>query len=101
VAVEVADNPGESRFEITCDGELAGFAAYKRQPGVISFSHTEVDDKFEGRGLGSKLAKAVLDAAREEGLDVLPFCPFIAGWIGKHPEYLDLVPADQRERFKL
>ncbi len=68
---------------------------------MIAFNHTEVDDEFEGRGLGSQLAQAALDAARDEGLDVLPFCPFIKAWIGKHPEYLDLVPADQRERFGL
>ena len=98
----VADNPGESRFEIfTDDGERAGFAEHERQPGVMALRHTEVDDRFGGQGLGSALARGALDAAREEGLAVLPFCPFIRRWIGNHPEYADLVPADQRERFGL
>jgi predicted GNAT family acetyltransferase len=101
VATEVTDNPDENRFEIRADGELAGFAAYERSPGTISFRHTEIDDRFGGKGLGSELARNALDAVRAEGLAVLPFCPFISGWIRKHPEYLDLVPEDQHERFGL
>jgi predicted GNAT family acetyltransferase len=102
MAVEVTDNQDGSRFEIRTDGELAGFAAYKRKPDLISFSHTEIDDRFEGQGLGSKLVKAALEAARSEGLGVLPFCPFVRSYIERHPdEYLELVPEDQRERFRL
>nr|WP_260613044.1 MULTISPECIES: GNAT family N-acetyltransferase [Streptomyces] len=97
----VADNPGRSRFEVFDDDELAGFAEYHRYQDEIAFIHTEIDPRFEGRGLGGVLARAALDAAREQGLGVLPFCPFIRGWIGKHPEYTDLVPQGQRARFGL
>lgn len=93
-AVRVADNPGAHRFEAHLDGELAGFAAYRRGPGRITFTHTEVDDRFEGRGVGGELARHALDAARAEGLAVVPRCPFIGGWIDKHPEYGDLVASD-------
>ena len=58
------------------------------------FTHTEIDDAFEGQGLGSTLAKAALADAREHGLRVVPLCPFIAGYIKKHPEYTDLVDHD-------
>src|SRR3712207_7478230 len=52
--------------------------------------HTEVDDQFEGRGIGSALARGELDAARADGLDVLPLCPFMAAYIRDHPDdYLD------------
>ncbi|MEU8722667.1 MULTISPECIES: GNAT family N-acetyltransferase [Streptomyces] len=97
----VADNPGRSCFEVFDDDELAGFAEYHRYQDEIAFIHTEIDPRFEGRGLGGVLARAALDAAREQGLGVLPFCPFIRGWIGKHPEYTDLVPQGQRARFGL
>jgi predicted GNAT family acetyltransferase len=97
----VTDNAEKSRFEIQDGGELAGFAEYHRSGNEIAFIHTEVDPRFEGRGLAGKLARAALDAAREQGLDVLPYCPFIRAWIGKHPEYTDLVPASHRERFGL
>jgi len=32
---------------------------------------------------------------------VLPFCPFVRGFIEKHNEYLDLVPVERRAQFKL
>jgi predicted GNAT family acetyltransferase len=87
----VADAPERSRFEISVDGALAGFALYKLAPGRITFVHTEIDDAYSGHGLGGKLARAALDDVRARGLAVRPNCPFIAGWIAKHPDYADLV----------
>jgi predicted GNAT family acetyltransferase len=89
--VEVRDNPSEHRFEIHDDGKLAGFARYVRRPGRIFFVHTEIDPAFEGRGLGSQLASAALDATRATGERIVPFCPFIANYVVRHPEYADLV----------
>ena len=90
--VVVTDNPGASRFEAHLDGELAGFAAYQAADDLIMFTHTEVDDAFEGEGVGSALARGALDAVRADGSrKVLPRCPFIRGWIEKHPDYQDLV----------
>ncbi|GGM52719.1 N-acetyltransferase [Micromonospora sonchi] len=97
----VVDNPSAGRFEIMVDGQVAGFAEYRRRNGTISFTHTLIESNFEGRDLGSKLARGALDAVREEGSGVLPFCPFIRGYIQRHPDYLDLVPTDQRARFEL
>ncbi|MEU1281256.1 GNAT family N-acetyltransferase [Streptomyces sp. NPDC005805] len=97
----VVDNPGESRFEIFDGDERAGFVEYHRFRDEIAFLHTEIDPRFGGRGLGGVLARAVLDEAREKGLKVLPFCPFIRGWLGRHAEYTDLVPQEQRARFGL
>lgn len=90
-----------SRFEIHVDGQLAGFAQYRLAPGRITFTHTEIDEAFEGRGLGSALARGALDAARERGLAVVPLCPFIRSWIAKHPDYVALVPEADRARFAL
>jgi predicted GNAT family acetyltransferase len=90
--VEVTDNPERSRFEAHVDGELAGFAAYRTADDLITFTHTEVSDDFEGRGVGSALARGALDAVRADGTrKVLPRCSFIRGWIEKHPDYQDLV----------
>ncbi|MFH8384708.1 GNAT family N-acetyltransferase [Kitasatospora sp. NPDC018058] len=97
----VTDNTEKSRFEIHDAGELAGFAEYHRSEGEIAFIHTEIDPRFEGRGLGGRLARAALDTARDQHLAVLPYCPFIRGWITKHPEYTDLVPTSHRARFGL
>ena|SRR6187431_2940818 len=90
--VVVTDNPGSSRFEAHLDGELAGFSAYQAADDLIMFTHTEVFEAFEGKGVGSALARGALDAVRADGTrKVLPRCPFIRGWIEKHPDYQDLV----------
>jgi predicted GNAT family acetyltransferase len=74
---------------------------YRRRPELIEINHTEVFKSFEGQGVGGALARQSLDRVRGEGLAVLPFCPFLAGWIGKHEAYLDLVPEGSRARFGL
>jgi predicted GNAT family acetyltransferase len=90
--VEVRNAPEQSRYEVHVDGRLAGFAAYSLQADTIVFTHTEVDDDLEGQGIGSALARGALDDVRAAGeRRVVPRCPFIAGWIDKHPEYADLV----------
>lgn len=97
----VTDQPEQSRYEITADGEVAGFAEYRKHPNVIAFLHTEIDEKHAGKGLAGKLVRFALDDARRQGLQVQPFCPFVRGYIAKHSEYLDLVPDGQRARFEL
>jgi predicted GNAT family acetyltransferase len=98
----VLDAAERSRFEIHVDGRLAGFAVYRlKDPGLIVFSHTEIDNAYEGQGLGSVLIRAALDAARGRGLAVRPDCPFVRGYIARHGEYLDLVPVELRPRLGL
>ena len=66
---------------------------------MIAFIHTEVDERFEGMGLGGQLIASALHTTRPNGLAVLPFCPFVRGSIVKHPTYLDLVPAELSHQF--
>ncbi len=96
----VVDVPESTRFEIHVDGRLAGFSEYVMAGRRIVISHTEVDEAFEGRGIGGALARATLDAVRERGLEVVPVCPFVAGWIHKHPEYAALVTPALRPQFE-
>lgn len=91
MATEVADAPEDKRYEIRVDGEVAGFAEYILTDGLITFTHTEIDPGHEGRGLGGALVRGALDDVRGRELDVLPLCPFVKGWIQRHPDYVDLV----------
>lgn len=90
---DIRDNPARHRYELTLDGVTA-FVLYRRKEGVITFIHTEVPPALGGRGVGSRLARHVLESARAEGLRVIPVCPFIAAWMKKHPEYDDLRVAE-------
>jgi uncharacterized protein len=91
-SVTVRDNADKSRFEAVDDsGAVAGFATYRHRGDTVVFLHTEVDDAYEGQGVGSKLAKAGLDAARQDERRVDPQCPFIKSYIDRHSEYADLI----------
>lgn len=98
---EVVDRPEAHRYEVLADGKVAGYVEYQRDPREIMFIHTEIDEAYEGKGLGSVLVRHVLDDARERGLAVLPLCPFVRGWISRHEDYLDLVPTTARQKYNL
>ena len=88
----MSNNSAESRYEARLDGELAGYAEYELDGETIVFTHTVVEEQYEGRGVGSTLARMALDDVRANGgRRVVPQCRFIESWIDKHPEYHALV----------
>lgn len=99
--VVVTDATERNRFIATVGGEAAGFLVYRLRPGLIALIHTEVDENFEGHGVGGRLARFALEQARAKGLEVLPFCPFVNDWMKRHPEFNDLVPDAYRANFDL
>ncbi|MDI1346996.1 MAG: GNAT family N-acetyltransferase [Pseudolabrys sp.] len=87
---DVRDNSARQRFELDAEGHVA-FSEYMRADGVIEIRHTEVPPALNGKGIGSRLVRGLLDLVRAEGVKVRPRCPFVRGYIEKHPEYADLV----------
>lgn len=98
---KVIHNQEEQRYEIWADDELAGFTEYHPYKSALAFIHTEVDPRFEGKGLASTVVRSALDEVRSRRESVLPFCPFVRGYIRKHREYVELVPANDRDSFGL
>jgi uncharacterized protein len=98
---EARDNPDRSQLELLVDGRRVGYMRYRRFPDRIDLIHTEILPQHEGRGYGSVLIAAALAQAREEGLAVIPHCPFVREYIGRHPGALDLVPTERRAEFGL
>ncbi|UUR07466.1 GNAT family N-acetyltransferase [Sphingomonas glaciei] len=96
--MDVIRNEDEQRFEIHLDDGAIGFADYRLGQGKVTFPHTVVPPHHEGQGIGSAIAKASLDWARAEGLQVIPACSFYANYLKRHPEYHDLLDADTRKR---
>jgi len=90
---EVLHNASAHRYEIRIGDELAGHTVAEptEDPGVILFPHTEIAEAFEGKGLASVLVQGALDDIRERGLRIKVTCPYILGWLPKHPEYEDLL----------
>jgi len=80
----VSNNRAQHRYELAVEGHVA-MAHYELAGGVITF--------VGGKGIGSKLIQGALDQVRADGLKVIAQCPFVKGWIGKHPGYADLLQA--------
>nr|WP_179715236.1 GNAT family N-acetyltransferase [Petropleomorpha daqingensis] len=87
----VSDAPDDDRYEIRDGDRLLGIAAYHRRGDVLVFTHTEVNPDEGRSGLGSTLVRAALDDVRAKGGKIIAQCPFVRGWIERHPDYADLV----------
>jgi predicted GNAT family acetyltransferase len=86
----VRDHADLHRYELEVDGQTA-IAAYRRSPGVVTFTHTEVPEVLEGHGVGRELIQGALDDVRSRGEKVIALCPFVAAFIRRHPDYQDLL----------
>ncbi|MFF3038832.1 GNAT family N-acetyltransferase [Arthrobacter citreus] len=90
--MKIQHNPARHRYEaIGDDGTVAGFAAYRDAPGSRAFTHTEVSDAYQGQGVASQLARYAVADVQDAGLRLVPYCPYIARWLKKHPEYAGIV----------
>ena len=88
MTLTVRENADAHRYEASDDsGVVAGFVEYVDHRGIRLLFHTEVDDAFEGRGVGSTLAREAIEQASDTGLEVHVSCPFIKAWVAKHPDY--------------
>ena len=87
---ELRDDTARHRFELDVEGSTA-FVEYRDEPGRLVLVHTEVPAELGGKGVGSRLAAAVLDEARRRGRPVKAECEFIASYIERHPAYRDLL----------
>ena len=97
----VRDNFDRHRFEIDLGGGNFAVAEYTLTPDKIIFTHTEVPEAYEGKGIAGTLIRFALDAARERGLQVVPLCPFVAAYVQKHAEVQDLLDPAWRKRLNL
>jgi uncharacterized protein len=94
--LKIENNESTHRWEAHLDQHLA-VAEYRRRGETIFFIHTEVPRELDGQGVASQLVKTALDDARTQHLVVVPFCPFVAGYIRRHPDYKALVPPEYRD----
>jgi predicted GNAT family acetyltransferase len=90
--LSVVDNPDLSRFEARTDeGAVAGVVEYTRTDESVSLDHTEVDEAFHGKGVGSRLVSGTLSLLLDEGVHVVNDCPFIERYMRRHPADYDWV----------
>lgn len=90
----VRDNPAELRYELLDGDDVIGEIRYRREPGAVALVHTEIESAYEGQGLAGLLVAGALRDLRERGLGVIPVCPFVRGWLRRHPDQADIVVHD-------
>ena len=90
MAYELTDNQDKKQYEIQVDGKTVRLE-YIKTTGKIFLTHTEVPQGLEGRGLGSQIIGQVLEEVKKNDWELVPMCPFVAGYIKKHPEWKALV----------
>ena len=98
--LRIVDRSERQRYQAWLGDEFVGYSEYETEPGRVVFTHTVIKPEFEGRGIGSRLARHVLDDARDRGLRITPVCPFIRAYLERHPEYdaiVDYPPERQPE----
>jgi predicted GNAT family acetyltransferase len=93
----ITDNRAERRYETIADGMIA-ILEYDLDGDRIKLRHTEVPVALEGRGIGGALARHALEDAKARGLIVVPTCLFVTSYLGRHPEYVDIVAEEHRAR---
>ena len=86
----IAHDLAMNRFQTVLEGQTAALD-YTRNGSWVVMTHVGVPPPIEGRGVASVLTKAALDWARTEQLGVVAQCPYVAAWIRRHPDYLDLL----------
>src|SRR3954451_2163344 len=91
--ITIKHDAGRHRLEAVLeDAEVAGYSQYHVvRDGIWSVFHTEVDDRFEGQGIGSALAAGVMDFLRDNDLLIVPTCPFLRSYMAGHEETHDLL----------
>ncbi|WP_329406865.1 N-acetyltransferase [Nocardia vinacea] len=81
---------GDDCYEIRVDGERAGFTAFFGWGNRRIFYDTEIDDAFEGKGLGTILIERALADARRPRKRVVPLCRAVADYLKRSREFADI-----------
>ena len=88
--IELIDNTDKSRFEVEIQDKMA-IMDYKKKDNKLYILHTEVPKEFEGKGIASAMVKKVLNLIKEKDMKLVSLCPFVSGYIKRHPEYKSFI----------
>jgi predicted GNAT family acetyltransferase len=93
---EFRDNSAAAQYELRTNGGLAFLTYRESRRGFRILVHTEVPRELQGRGVGTRLVKAALDDARTHHHQVIPACEFVKSYLQRHPEYSDVLAAQEK-----
>ncbi len=89
--MDVRRNEAKHRYEVETLAGTAILEYSEPRPGILDLQHTLVPLPARNRGVGAALVRWALEDARSRGARVIPTCPYVASFLGRHPEYRDLM----------
>jgi uncharacterized protein len=89
--VRVSDEPAQHRYVAHLGDEVVGVLEYVDRGDVVEATHTKVPDAHEGKGIAGQLVLGLLDRLRADGRRLRPTCPYVAAYVQRHPEHVDLL----------
>lgn len=96
---KITNNKKNGQFEYKTEEHLA-YLTYRLRKKTMFFMHTTVPEELAGQGLASALALEALNYAKEKGYLIAVMCPFVSGYVKKHPEWYELYDGEYHERFR-
>lgn len=87
----IKNNEKAQRFEVLLDDGEYAFVDYRWYKKDLALMHTFVPEDKQSRGIAAQLAKYALEYAKAKNLKIMVYCPYVAAYLKKHPEYNDLV----------
>ena len=87
---DVQHDASAHRFTADVEGGTAELE-YQLADDTLIFTHTFVPEPSRGGDVGQSLVEAGLAHARENGLQIVPQCPYVAHYVETHPEAQGLV----------
>jgi predicted GNAT family acetyltransferase len=88
--INITNNTQQQQFEVRINDNLA-VLVYRFYKNDIALMHTNVPDALEGQGIASALAKHALEWVKGQHKKILVYCPFVASYLKRHPEYNVLI----------
>lgn len=91
--MEIEHNKSENRgiFKAMEDGSKAGEMTYSRRGETIVIEHTEVDPKFQGKGVGKQLVKEAVNFSRKNNVKISPECSYAKKVLTRGEEFKDVL----------
>lgn len=97
--IAIKNNTKNGQFEYRENDHLA-FLTYREREKTMYFMLTKVPDELAGKGIASSLAKEALEYAKSRGFKIAVMCPFLSGYVKRHPEWYALYDTEYHKQFR-
>lgn len=87
--LEITNNSAENRFEVWIDGQLSKLD-YIEDGNTIVMTHVGVHPEHRGGGVAGRITQVALEYAKQRNLRVIPMCSYVASYIRRNPQYIEL-----------